>query len=102
MKKIIRIINPQNVLWINHLYDDFVRMGVRLPYIGRLRTFVQVQIPKRDNKGELLLRTALIKRSDVHQGYLVYTQRTIITQAFKFLNFKAYIDKMDIASILKP
>ena len=85
-KNFIVTINPKNVLWINHLYDDFVRMGVRLPYIGRLGTSVQVQIPKRDNKGELLLRTALIKRSDVHQGYLDYTQRTIITQAFKFLN----------------
>ncbi len=85
-KNFVVTINPKNALWINHHYDNFVRMGVRLPYLGRLGIYMQVQIPKRDDEGALLLHTALIKRSDVHHGYLAYTQRTIITQAFKFLN----------------
>ena len=85
-KNFVVTINPKNALFINGRYDDFVRMGVRLPYIGRLGTYAQVQIPKRDSNGLLLLRTATIKSTDVHLGYLSYTPRTIITQAFKFLN----------------
>jgi len=79
-------INPKNALFINGEYDDFVRMGIRLPYTGRLGAYAQVQIPKRDSSGNLLLRSAAIKYSDIHLGYLSYTPRTIITQAFKFLN----------------
>ena len=79
-------INPKNALWIDHHYDDFVRMGVRLPYLGKLGDYTQVQIPKRNSEGSLQLRTAAIRNSDIHLGYLAYTPRTIITQAFKFLN----------------
>lgn len=85
-KNFVVTINPKNALLINGHYDDFVRMGVRLPYIGRLGAYAQVQIPKRDKDGALLLHTATIKHTDAHLGYLPYTQRTIITQAFKFLN----------------
>ena len=85
-KNFVVTINPKNALFIDGHYDDFVRMGVRLPYTGRLGAYAQVQIPKRDSNGDLLLRTAAIKRTDIHLGYLPYTPRTIITQAFKFLN----------------
>ncbi|MEA3456151.1 MAG: SH3 domain-containing protein [Campylobacterota bacterium] len=79
-------INPKNAILINGRYDDFVRMGVRLPYAGRLGAYAQVKIPKRDTNGVLSLRNAAIKCTDTHLGYLPYTPRTIITQAFKFLN----------------
>ncbi len=79
-------INPKNALWIDHHYDDFVRMGVRLPYLGKLGDYAQVQIPKRNSEGSLQLRTATIRNSDIHLGYLTYTPRIILTQAFKFLN----------------
>jgi len=85
-KNFIVTINPKNALFIDGRYDDFVRMGVRLPYIGRLGAYAQVQIPKQDKDGALQLHTATIKRTDIHLDYLPYTPRTIITQAFKFLN----------------
>ena len=45
-----------------------------------------VQLPVRNENGTLDFRTALIARSqDVHPGYLPYTRRNIIQQAFKFL-----------------
>lgn len=45
-----------------------------------------VQLPVSNENGELDFRTALIARSqDVHLGYLPYTRRNIIRQAFKFL-----------------
>jgi cell wall-associated NlpC family hydrolase len=45
-----------------------------------------VQLPVREDQGELGFRTALIARSqDVRQGYLPFTRRNIVEQAFKFL-----------------
>ncbi|MDX2412210.1 MAG: SH3 domain-containing protein [Woeseiaceae bacterium] len=45
-----------------------------------------VQLPVRNENGELDFRTALIARSqDIYIGYLPYTRRNIIQQAFKFL-----------------
>ncbi|MDH3416139.1 MAG: SH3 domain-containing protein [Gammaproteobacteria bacterium] len=45
-----------------------------------------VQLPVRNESGALDFRTALIAHSqDVHLGYLPYTRRNIIQQAFKFL-----------------
>ena len=85
-RNFIVTINPKNALFSRGRYDDFVRMGVRLPYLGRLGDEAQVQIPKRGGGGRLILHTATLKYSDIHLGYLRYTPRTIITQAFKFLN----------------
>jgi SH3 domain (SH3b1 type)/NlpC/P60 family len=45
-----------------------------------------VQLPVREDHGELGFRTALIAHSqDVRQGYLPFTRRNIVEQAFKFL-----------------
>jgi len=45
-----------------------------------------VRLPVRDENDELGFRTALIARSqDVQRGYLPFTRRNIIAQAFKFL-----------------
>ena len=45
-----------------------------------------VHLPVRDENAELGFRTALIARSqDVQQGYLPFTRRNIVEQAFKFL-----------------
>ncbi len=85
-KNFVVTINPKNALWVDHRYADFVRMGVRLPYLGKLGAYTQVKIPQQDSKGLLTLRNAMIKNSDIHLGYLPYTPRTIITLAFKFLN----------------
>lgn len=72
-------------------------MGVRLSLAGpdtlsddvdgqSLTASYAVQLPVRNESGELEFRTALIARSqDVHMDYLPYTRRNIIQQAFKFL-----------------
>ena len=72
-------------------------MGVRLPLVDpdTLSQNVDgqsphashaVRLPVRDENGELDFRTALIARSqDVSLGYLPFTRRNIIQQAFKFL-----------------
>ncbi len=85
-KEFIITISPKNALLIDGKYDNFVRMGVRLPALQTPDTEQRVTIPKRTDHGTLRLVTATIKRSDTHKGYLPYTGRTIITQAFKYLN----------------
>ncbi|MEA3418056.1 MAG: SH3 domain-containing protein [Campylobacterota bacterium] len=85
-KNFVITVNPKNALFYKNRYDNYLRMGVRLPYVGRSVAYCQVQIPKRNSQGKLELRTATISLADIHRGYLPYTQRTIIKQAFKFLN----------------
>ncbi|MGR3980962.1 NlpC/P60 family protein [Pseudoalteromonas sp. 1181_04] len=72
-------------------------MGVRLPLMPADKTphllngqntyanYV-VQLPTRGEQGQLVIKPALISRSsDVHLGYLPYTQQHLIKQGFKFL-----------------
>ena len=72
-------------------------MGVRLPLVDPQQvpnllhgqnTYANyvVQLPTRDEQGQLVIKPALISRSsDVHLGYLPYTQQHLIKQGFKFL-----------------
>ncbi|MBP7050267.1 MAG: SH3 domain-containing protein [Phycisphaerae bacterium] len=47
---------------------------------------LRVLTPRRDSDGVCTLEPAYIEKSDVSLGYLPYTPRTIIQQAFKLLN----------------
>ena len=79
-------INPKNSIYLHDKYYNFVRMGVRLPHKTTHESREEIVIPRRDADGKLRLHTATIKRSDVHIGYMSYTQKNIIEQAFKSLN----------------
>mgnify|MGYP001816543843 FL=1 len=74
-----------------------LEMGARLPLIdpedvdhnvdgqNPAASYV-VQLPVRSDKGVLEFRHALIARNqDVHIGYMPYTRRNVLHQAFKFL-----------------
>jgi hypothetical protein len=67
-------------------YHDYMRMGVRLPLVTNNGSMSEVMVPQRDKKGKLLLTKASVKKENVHEGYLAYTQKNILSQAFKFLN----------------
>ena len=72
-------------------------MGVRLPLVPAEQvpnllhgqnTYANyvVQLPTRDQQGQLVLKSALISRSsDVNLGYLPYNQQNLVKQGFKFL-----------------
>lgn len=72
-------------------------MGIKLPLVAMSEldgnvdgqnpyASYAVRLPVRSENGDLAFRTALIARSqDVHRGYLPYTRRNIVGQAFKFL-----------------
>ncbi|MCK4441420.1 MAG: SH3 domain-containing protein, partial [Sulfurovaceae bacterium] len=67
-------------------YYDTMRMGIKLPYILTVDDMSMVLIPTRDENGSLVLSNATIKSTHTHKGYLAYTPRNILTQAFEFLN----------------
>ena len=67
-------------------YHDYMRMGVRLPSILKLDDMTMIMLPTADSNGDLVLTNATVKTADVHEGYLKYTPKNILTQAFKFLN----------------
>ncbi len=68
-------------------YYDYARMGVKLPLSQENDPkVIQVIIPFRKKDGALSHRAGYIKKSDVCEGYLPYTARNIIQQAFELLN----------------
>lgn len=68
-------------------YYDYVRMGTRLPIsIERVLDTVQINFPTRTEQGMLSMRVGYFKTEDAHNGYLPYTVRNVIEQAFKLLN----------------
>jgi len=68
-------------------YYDYVRMGAKFIFNETANTHVfEIIIAQPDKEGKLLEQKAYIRRQDANIGYLPYTQRNIIEQAFKLLN----------------
>ena len=69
-------------------YYDYARMGSKFR-IGE-GTYdngtVSVWVPTQAQDGLLIFKEGFMKQDDVHQGYLSYTPRTMIEQAFELLN----------------
>ncbi len=86
MKNFIVTTEAKNAVIIGGKYYDYLRMGVRLPSILTIDDMTMVLIPTRDSDGKLVLSNATIKTANVNRGYLSYTPKNILTQAFKFLN----------------
>lgn len=62
------------------------RMGARLPLAAEHPGVKEVAIPFRGKNGEVQFRPGFVDESDVHEGYLAYTPRAVIRQAFKMLH----------------
>jgi len=62
-------------------------MGTRLP-TGTKSTedAVNVVAPYRDKEGKMIFGDLFIRRNSIHQGYLPYTPRSIINEAFEYIN----------------
>lgn len=66
---------------------DYVRMGAKFPLLGNFNSeIVKVLIPAQTKEGRFVEQAAYLKKPDVSLGYLAYTPRNIIQQAFKLLN----------------
>ena len=68
-------------------FYDYARMGTPLPIqqISEIG-FSEVSLPLRMDDGNVIVKTVYIKSEDIHKGFLPYTPRRIIEQAFKMLN----------------
>jgi hypothetical protein len=65
----------------------YARMGSRFPARDTEdESAYEIQIPVRNEDGQCAFREAYVAGGDVSKGYLPYTPRTIILQAFKLLN----------------
>jgi len=68
-------------------YYDCLRMGSRIKAQDDLsEKIARVSIPARDSSGGFIEKTAYMKKEDLNPGYLSYTPRNMIDQAFKQLN----------------
>jgi hypothetical protein len=66
--------------------ETSVQMGTRLPLIPTDDNMFHVQVPARDADGYLVTRQGYIPGSSANVGYLPYTARNILYQAFEMLN----------------
>jgi hypothetical protein len=85
-KNFVVTTEAKSAILIGGKYHDYLRMGVTLPSILTVDDMTMVLIPTRDSDGKLILSNATIKTANVNRGYLPYTPKNILTQAFKFLN----------------
>ncbi|RUM68198.1 MAG: hypothetical protein DSZ07_07295 [Sulfurovum sp.] len=85
-KKFIVTTSAKTPLLIKGVYYDYMRMGVKVPYIMSIDDKIMVRVPTRKDNGDLTFTKATVKKSNVHIGYLDYTQQNILSQAFKFLH----------------
>lgn len=69
-------------------HHAYVRMGTRFVSNpeGPGRGVVEILLPLRSFDGSCLFEGGFVAEAAVNHGYLPYTQRTIITQAFAMLN----------------
>ncbi len=68
-------------------YYDYARMGSKF-IKGQIleKGTIEIRLPRRDDEGQLFWQTAYVYEQDISQGYLTYTPRHILQQAFKLLN----------------
>jgi hypothetical protein len=69
-------------------YYDYAQMGGRFPKEKKQEaaSAVAVRVPTRRQDGRFAFQTYYFDKSDVSDGYLPYTPRTILKQAFALLN----------------
>ncbi len=65
---------------------DHARMGVRLPLKGEGARAFEVMVPLRGRDGSLVQGRGYIKRTGARKGYLPFTARHILEQAFAGLH----------------
>jgi hypothetical protein len=83
------IVSPKADIYLNENsteFFDYVSMGTALPIAGIKGELAEIRIPKMKKDGTLGFQKAYANLSDISVGYMKYTQRNVIQQAFKHLN----------------
>jgi hypothetical protein len=84
------VISPRADIFLDPgltVYHDYAGMGASFPQ-GRITdsAVVEIAIPYRDSDGRSSMKKAFLRRESVNIGYLAYTPRNIIDQAFKLID----------------
>ena len=66
--------------------EDYVQMGVRLPLMETGDNAYQVLIPVCDSQGDIVRQQGYVLKKYAREGYLPYTARNVLQQAFEMLN----------------
>jgi len=84
------VIKPKGEIFLDlnmTVYYDYARMGAKFPLLEKEDSGIaRIALPFRKEDGTLLKKVGYIRGEDVHKGYLSYTPRNIIRQAFELLN----------------
>ena len=67
-------------------YYDYAQMGSRFPLMKKTRRWCKVLLPTRDPEGRLVMSAGYLPAAALSRGYLPFTPRHILKQAFKMLN----------------
>ena len=68
------------------VHAGWLYMGERLPLVGKSNDGYRVSFPERDIDGKLEFEKGWVKAGPlVHEGWLPYTKRNVITTAFRLL-----------------
>ncbi len=88
-EKIIVVSEHRAPLYADRAFSAHIgdlRMGEKLPLDGRTAEGYRALVPVREFDGSLSVKKGWIRAGEtVHEGYLPYTQRNVITTAFRLL-----------------
>jgi len=82
-------ISPHSDIFMNKEMTDFfdsVKMGTVLPIAGIYGDVAEIRIPAAKSDNTLVFQKAYIRTSDISIGFLKYTQRNVLQQAFKHMD----------------
>lgn len=88
-EKFVVITKPKADIYLDeerHSFDDNVRMGVRLPLVDQANGAFKVLVPTLDKDKKLTIASGFLNQEDANEGFLPYTPRTILNQAFGMIN----------------
>lgn len=65
---------------------EFARLGVRLP-INRIdERAIEISFPAKNENGQIIFKRGFVERENIQVGYLSFTPRNILKQAFELLD----------------
>jgi hypothetical protein len=88
-KRFAMVIKPKADIFLNEGltdYYDHMRMGTRVALVDISGNKAHILVPVADKDNKLQILQGYMEKDDIHEGYLPYTPRSILRQAFAMLN----------------
>lgn len=89
-KDFVISIEPKTDIFLDkerNRYYDYIKMGAKLPCkITDNPGIIEILLPSSDENSNFKIISGYVQKNRINLGYIPYTQRNIIEQAFKLLN----------------